>query len=636
MKYFKRYNKNPVLGPDHLNIWESEAAFNGCPVEVKGNIHLLYRALSAFQHRHGHQLQLSTIGHAVSRSGFHFKHRSQLIYPEHEWEKFGCEDPRVTKIDDKFYIFYTALSDYPFRAEGIKVAVAITRDFKTIDEKRLVTPFNAKAMAFFPEKIKGKFAAVLTANTDIPPSKIGLAFFDREERLWSKEYWQNWYAKLEENALPLQRANGDQIEVGAPPVKTKNGWLLIYSYIKDYFSDARSFEIEAVLLDLKDPKKIIGRSKASLLHPEEAYELYGKVPNIVFPSGALVKKDKLYFYYGAADTNCCVAGCKLQEIIDDILSSPKPAFSLKRFKKNPILEPIKAHRWEAKMVFNPAAIYENNKVHIVYRAMSFNNTSVFGYATSRNGLNIDERLEEPIYVPREPFEKKKQPSGNSGCEDPRITKIGNTLYMLYTAFDGTGPPRVAVTSISLKDFLQRRWNWKKPVLISPPGMGDKDACIFPEKVNNKYMIYHRFYNAIHVSYVDNLDFKEGQYLGEGDWLHPRWGKWDDEKVGIAAPPIKTKAGWVMLYHGVSHRDRHYRVGALLLDLENPTEIISRADDPIFEPQTSYELAGEISNVVFPCGTALIGKTLYVYYGGADRVIGAATVEIDKLLSEFKL
>src|SRR3989344_4724050 len=100
----------------------------------------------------------------------------------------------------------------------------------------------------------------------------------------------------------------------------------------------------------------------------------------------------------------------------------------------------------------------------LYRALSGDNTSTIGYASSIDGVRINERLSEPIYVPREDFESKKIEGGNSGCEDPRLTKIGNNLYMCYTAFDGIGPPRVAVTSIGEKDFLSRRWKWKKPRL----------------------------------------------------------------------------------------------------------------------------------------------------------------------------
>ena len=96
-----------------------------------------------------------------------FPDRKPLIVPEYDFEKYGCEDPRVTKLGSKYYIFYTALSNYPFNADGIRVAMAITKDFKKIDKKALVTPFNAKAMALFPAKIGKKIAALVTVNTDL-------------------------------------------------------------------------------------------------------------------------------------------------------------------------------------------------------------------------------------------------------------------------------------------------------------------------------------------------------------------------------------------------------------------------------------------------------------------------------------
>ena len=145
----------------------------------------------------------------------------------------------LPKIDDKFYIFYTALSKFPPDASSIRVAVAISKDLKTIDEKHLVTPFNAKAMALFPRKIKGYFAAILTADTDVLPSKIGIAYFKEEEQIWDEQYWQNWYRKIDHNVLPLLRSTDDQVEVGAVPIETEKGWLFIYSYIKNYTSSQK-------------------------------------------------------------------------------------------------------------------------------------------------------------------------------------------------------------------------------------------------------------------------------------------------------------------------------------------------------------------------------------------------------------
>ena len=107
---------------------------------------------------------------------------------------------------------------------------------------------------------------------------------------------------------------------------------------------------------------------------------------------------------------------------------------IKRFEGNPIISPLLEHPWESKATFNPAAIYEGGKVHIVYRAMSEDSTSVLGYASSKDGFFIDERRDEPIYVPRVEFEKKSRIE-NSGCEDPKITRIGDRFYMCYTAYD---------------------------------------------------------------------------------------------------------------------------------------------------------------------------------------------------------
>ena len=315
----KRSRANPILLPNKGNEWEAEATFNGCAIKENNGFHLLYRAVSIPQAHRGFNMQISSIGHATSGDGTNFKHRHQLIKPEYEWEIFGCEDPRVTKLEGKYYIFYTALSAYPFSASGIKIGVAITRDFKTIEEKHLVTPFNSKAMALFPEKIKGKIVGILTANTDIPPSKIAIAFFDTESQILSKKYWEDWYFSLDSHVIPLQKTQNDHIEVGAPPVKTKYGWLLIYSYIKNYFSSPRTFGIEAVLLDLENPSEIISRTKEPLLVPEADYELYGNVPSIVFPSGAVIDGEKILIYYGAADTVCCLATIMVEDLIKELI-----------------------------------------------------------------------------------------------------------------------------------------------------------------------------------------------------------------------------------------------------------------------------------------------------------------------------
>jgi predicted GH43/DUF377 family glycosyl hydrolase len=637
-----RYPHNPILSPNPAQEWESNGAFNGCAILHNGVYHMVYRALSSEKSQGGVSLRVSTVGYATSTDGITFTDQRMLFGPTEEWEKYGCEDPRITYFDGEFYIFYTALSVYPFAAAGIKTAVAITTDFKTF-KKHPVSTFNAKAMALFPEKVDGKMAALLTINTDNPPSKIAFAAFEKESDIWSPYYWEEWYDNANSHSIHLLRDIRDQIELGAPPLKTDFGWLVIYSYIGNYLSENKHFGIEAVLLDLENPRIILGRTKSSLLNPEQEYELKGDVANIIFPSGALIHDGKLFVYYGAADTRVAVASCALLDLINEMKPLPMKKSSepsqlqtekLTRFEGNPIITPAFELDWQALATYNPAALYEDGKVHILYRAQSINGTSVIGYAVSHDGFHIDENLDDPIYFPRESFEIKTHSTGNSGCEDPRITRIGDRYYMLYTAYDGTNPPRVALTSILVDDFLNRRWNWILPKLISHEGTDDKDACLIKGKIANEYLAFHRLGNDIWIDITNDLSFSENKTLTGKILAQPRSDKWDNVKLGISAPPIETEKGWLLLYHGVSDPGNIYKVGAMLLDYEDPYHILARTDEPIFEPETEYEKVGLIPNVVFPCGAVVIKDTLFVYYGGADKVIGVATIPMKTLLDQL--
>src|ERR1700722_6141039 len=375
MPSIKRSSDNPILIPNPASSWENEAAYNPSVIEANKKFHIFYRATSSTQKAGDTGVLISSIGHAISKDGIHFTDHDQIIFPIRDWEKFGCEDPRVTEFDGKYYIFYTAVSE--FSANGIKVAVAITSDLKMIEEKHLVTPFNAKAMALFPERINGKIAALLTVNTDRPPAKICIAFFDHIEDVWSEAYWKDWYEHLDDHVLDIEQNEKDQLELGSAPIKTEAGWLVFYSYIYNYFSPPATFGVQAVLLNLFDPKNIVGEVKRPFLVPEEEYELYGRVPRVVFPSGALIRKGMIYLYYGATDTTSCVATLKLKDLLEELRLVASR--QLQRFEKNPIITPIAEHAWESKATFNPAAIYEGGKVRIFYRAMSEDNTWTIGY-----------------------------------------------------------------------------------------------------------------------------------------------------------------------------------------------------------------------------------------------------------------
>jgi predicted GH43/DUF377 family glycosyl hydrolase len=316
-----------------------------------------------------------------------------------------------------------------------------------------------------------------------------------------------------------------------------------------------------------------------------------------------------------------------------MIISKKDAY-LERFEYNPILSPVEAHDWERKAAFNPAALEIDGTTHIVYRGLSDNDISTMGYAASKDGFTITERHEEPVYVPRASFEKNIN-NHYYGCEDPRLTLIDERVYVLYTAYDGHNPPRVAMSSMPVEDFKHKNWSaWNQPILISPPGVDDKDAAILPEKINGKYLIYHRIDARIWVDFVDDLVFAHDTYIQGFPWLSPRRDKWDEVKIGISSPPVRTEQGWIFLYHGISSYDNAYRVGALLLDLHDPTKILSRIDEPILEPVMHYENEGIVPHVVFPCGAVIKNNTLFVYYGGADKVVGVATADLGAFLSKF--
>lgn len=630
MYVIRRSTHNPLIAPQADKQWESRGTFNPSPVK-KGNItHILYRALGrpdALMTPQG----ISTIGKALSLDGKHFQGRRQFIVPEQEWEKYGCEDPRVTFFEGKYYVFYTALGGMPFGPGNIKVAVAISKDLEVVDERHLVTPFNAKAMTLFPERVNGKITAILTAHTDEPPARIALVQCDKIEQLWDLKFWEEWHAKFDEHVINPLRFDHDHVEVGSQPLKTKDGWLIFYSYIQNYFGGGeRVFGIEALLLDLKDPLKIAGRTKGPIMVPEEIYEKYGIVPNIVFPSGAMLdKKGRVDIYYGGADTVCARASLNLADLLD-AMSPNRRTELVQRAKQNPILKPLPEHPWEARAVFNPGAIELGGYVHLLYRALSSDNTSTMGYAKSKDGVKIIERGAEPAYVPREEFEKRMGGDG-SGCEDVRIVQMGSTLYATYTAYNGRDPWRAALSTISIRDFLAKKWDkWSKPQLITPDKVQDKDTCIFPEKIGGQYMLMHRIDPMICADFLDSLDFSKSRLTRCIEIMGPRPGMWDSVKIGIAGPPIKTPKGWLLIYHGVS-KTGTYRLGAVLMDLKNPSILLSRTVDTIFEPMEEYEKVGMVKNAVFSCGAVVRGDNLMIYYGGADTVIGVAKVSMKKLL-----
>lgn len=631
----RREEHNPILAPERDKPWEAVATFNPSAVATPEGVRIFYRALGnpdALQTPHA---GLSSIGTAFAEDGVHFHSRQQVIAASEEWDKFGCEDPRVTQFEGKWYCFYTALGGYPFGPDNIKVGLAIGDTPKAFTERRLITPFNAKAATLFPERIGGDVVLLLTAHTDWtaehPRPTIAIARAKEITDFFDPGYWQAWHDHLPDHALPeLRRIDGDHVEVGAAPIRTERGWLLIYSYIEDYYDErARTFTVEAALLDADDPCKLVDRTE-SFLVPQETYEEYGLIPRIVFPSGASLQPggEMLAIWYGAADTVCAKASVRLADLLSALDPSAR-ARTFQRASENPILAP-QGSGFEARDVFNAAAVDSGGSVRILYRAMSADNTSTIGLASSKDGIHVDERLPEPVYVPRTDFEMKKgDPRGNSGCEDPRAVVIDGMLHMTYTAYDGKHAPKGAHTSIPVEDFLAHRFDrWSAPTLITPEEVDDKDTALLPETVDGNYIVYHRVGGIICADIVPDLSFTK-RVSRCIEILLPRRGMWDSRKVGIAGPPVKVDEGWLMIYHGVS-RHATYRLGAALLDPAG-TSVLARSADPVFEPMEAYEREGEVKNVVFSCGQAVRGDTVFLYYGAADKVLGVATGSLSHIV-----
>ena len=321
---------------------------------------------------------------------------------------------------------------------------------------------------------------------------------------------------------------------------------------------------------------------------------------------------------------------------------------LKRAIHNPIIEPG-LYAWESKATFNPAAILAHGKVHIVYRAIGNDDSSALGYAASSDGISFNERLPYAIYrrsnnfsrpdLSISPIDYISGGGWNGGCEDPRLTLLGDTVYMLYTAFDGWGSLRIALTSIALDDFENKKWKWKSPVLISPPGEIHKNWVLFPEKINGKFAILHSFYPNVLIDYFNSLSELDGKnkFVRSNNTRPINLTRtWDSWFRGVGPSPIKTNLGWLILYHAMDHRNPdRYRIGALILDLKDPAKILYRSANPILEPEEYYENTGYKWGVVYSCGAVVKDGTLFAYYGGADKVICVGSIGLADLLEDLK-
>lgn len=421
---------------------------------------------------------------------------------------------------------------------------------------------------------------------------------------------------------------------------TDKGIIVIY-HSREETKGIPYFRTGTALLDPDEPDKIIWRSPKPLWQQPKDWN--GKP---IYHVATVLLGEKIIGYWGWEGEGIFAVVYSLLEGRTAIDTKAKP-LRLSKAKQNPILTPRKEYKWESAAAFNPAALYENDRIHLLYRAIGEEGyLSVLGYASSSDGFDFDHRPHLPAYTPREGFEfGGNQPystllyssgGGFGGCEDPRLTRIGGRIYMTYVAYDGMNPPRVALTSISADDFLNQRWLWEKPVLISPPGVVDKNAVLFPEKINGKYVVMHRIFPNILIDYVDDLQFDGNRWLKGQYKIAPRKGMWDSRKIGAGAPPMRTQYGWLLIYHTVGDHDPgKYKIGAMLLDINDPTKVLHRSNNPILEPTEAYENEGFKAGVSYPCGAVLFKDQIFVYYGGADTVVCVATAPLQRFLDELR-
>lgn len=314
---------------------------------------------------------------------------------------------------------------------------------------------------------------------------------------------------------------------------------------------------------------------------------------------------------------------------------------LTKHDANPIINPNKDNWWESEQVFNPGVVDIDGTVHMIYRSIGGDGMSRFGYAKTEDGFVIDHRLSYPVYKHEMTSNKGYyfvNPSGGSwgGGEDPRLVRVGDEdmIYMTYTAVDNG--LRVGLSSIKINDFINRRWKWTKPKLISSPDQINKNWVIFPEKINGKYAILHSISPKLSIEYRENLNFKRNEFI-ESFYKNDesRSACWDSWVRGAGPPPLKTKYGWLIFYHAMNKFNPcQYMLGAMLTDLNEPEKILYRSKAPILSPDQTYENDGFKSGVVYASGAVIKNGNIIIYYGGADSYVCAAYTNLEQFLQHL--
>jgi predicted GH43/DUF377 family glycosyl hydrolase len=326
-------------------------------------------------------------------------------------------------------------------------------------------------------------------------------------------------------------------------------------------------------------------------------------------------------------------------------------FRLSKWDGNPVLAPLPGSPWEELSVCNPGAWYEDGTFYLVYRAAGNDPEHIIrlGLATSRDGFHFERACDQPVF--------DISPAGPDGgsVEDARIVKFDGTFYVTYAYrpyppgryWEGGvhHPPSLPETAPIVERANQTNTGlaattdfraWRRLGRITQAGVDNRDVIIFPEKIGGRFVMLHRPMQWVGPEYgCDHpamwLAFGDDLLTWGDDILLARGEQEWECKIGGSTPPLRTDAGWLILYHAVGP-DSFYRVGIMMLDLERPQRIIARAPTFIMEPEFEYETRGLYNGCVFPVGNVVVDGTLFVYYGAADRFVCCATAPLDELVS----
>lgn len=598
--------------------------FVDCNAEERADLEPLavfpYKKYIALLARTGGKLKLfgSTDGHTFNR----VRNGISLVHTDRSPELLEyCSDFSITHCNEEYVMTY-ARED----VNGLMRVVATSRNLLTwiiVAEEESSMPHHA----------------LLPRSTSADSYRA----YAGSGTLYTASFTNKWTYSKEPVLVSIP---GNNVRKPLATAETTHGTLVLYD--ASHVSKTHTYlGVGAAFFDPSDPEKLLWRSEKPL------WEDTVRTHEGISPIGAVITDARILLYLSSKTRGFIVVS-----IPNTLVHTPekRKRSPVTRHEKNPLLAPREEFFWESRCVLNPAVISGNdNRIYMLYRAIGDDGVSRIGFASSDDGIHFDDRYPYPVFALEKPgsrltpdkqhFSPKLYPSGGSwgGCEDPRMVRIDGNIYMTYNAFDGWDFIRVALTSIDEEDFYNKKWHWEEPTYISPSGERHKNWMLFPEKIRGKFAVLHNLHHEdvdrVRVDYIDDFStFDPEQTPFESPDPHalpsqPR--AWHVRMRSPGPPPLKTDQGWLVFYHAHEKDELHrYKLGAMLLDLEDPTHIRARATAPLLEPDMWYENDWK-PGIIYVCGALVKDKTLFLYYGGGDKYVCVASAPLETFLEQLQ-